>query len=142
MVEWRNTIWTTFFSKKITMKYNFQTPKEVLTTIINSKFNRNLASMIGMAYIFEESEDIFFNEKSFDGLSFLFDFFTVRQFELSDNDFREIMIELLNLNERLNVIEVKKIIYQNQLKILKDKFDEKLISKEIYEKLVNKILVE
>ena len=124
------------------MKYNFQTPKEVLTTIINSKFNRNIASMIGMAYIFEESEDIFFNEKSFDGLSFLFDFFTVRQFELSDNDFREIMIELLNLNERLNVIEVKKIIYQNQLKILKDKFDEKLISKEIYEKLVNKILVE
>jgi len=47
------------------MKYNFKKLEEVLTAIINSDFNRNFTSIIAMAYIFDEDDNIFFNKENF-----------------------------------------------------------------------------
>lgn len=122
------------------MKYNFKTLEEVLTAIINSDFNRNFTSIIAMAYIFEEDDNILFDEENFKGLGFLFDFFNVEQFDLSDQEFKEIITNLLSLKENSNIVEIKKILYHNQLKLYKEKFNENLISNETYEMLVSKIL--
>jgi hypothetical protein len=93
-----------------------------------------------MAYIFEEDDNILFNEENFKGLGFLFDFFNVEQFDLSDQEFKEIITNLLSLKEKFNIVEIKEILYHNQLKLYKEKFNKNLISNETYEMLVNKIL--
>ena len=96
------------------MKYNFKTLEEVLTAIINSDFNRNFTSIIAMAYIFEEDDNILFNEENFQGLGFLFDFFNVEQFDLSDQEFKEIITNLLSLKEKFDIVAMKEILYHNQ----------------------------
>ncbi|RTZ04357.1 hypothetical protein EKL98_09220 [Flavobacterium bomense] len=122
------------------MKYNFETLEEVLTAVMNSNFNRNFTSIIAMAYIFEEDDSILFNEENFKGLGFLFDFFNLEQFDLSDQEFKEIITNLLSLKGKINIVEIKKILYHKQLKLYEEKFNGNLISNETYKILLGKIL--
>ncbi|ELV7526179.1 hypothetical protein SL053_002190 [Flavobacterium psychrophilum] len=122
------------------MKYNFETLEEVLTSVMNSNFNRNFTSIIAMAYIFEEDDSILFNEENFKGLGFLFDFFNLEQFDLSDQEFKEIITNLFSLKGKINIVEIKKILYHKQLKLYEEKFNGNLISNETYKILVGKIL--
>ncbi|WP_395043760.1 hypothetical protein [Flavobacterium sp.] len=123
------------------MKYHFKTLHEVLEAIINSNFNRNFTSILAMAFIYEEDDNILFVQENFNGLGFLFDFFNVGQFDLSNEEFKIIVNKLSEIDIlQLDVLKIKVILYEKKIDELKVKFEKKYISNEVYKNQVNKYL--
>jgi hypothetical protein len=123
------------------MKTHFNDLQEVLKSIKNNSFNREYAWEIANAYVYEENQDIEFDEITFDGFGFLFHFFLIEQNDLSDENFKEVIEKILSLSsENTNPIEIKKILYEKQLNELEIKFDKKYISDEVYKNQVSKYL--
>ncbi|MBC8883862.1 hypothetical protein H9X57_12450 [Flavobacterium piscinae] len=93
--------------------------------------------------MYEEDNDISFEDSLFDKYGFLFHFFIVDLNYISDSDFKNIIEKVLELSyENINPIEIKKILYHKQLDNLKIKLDKKDITKKIYESQVRKYLGE
>ena len=121
------------------MNSHFDNLHEIFKSIKNSSYNREYAWEIASAYIYEENQNIGFNEKLFDGFGFLFHFFLKEQFEVSDDYFKLLIDNLLKLGDDvIEVVEVKKVLYEKQLVELKSKYDKKIISKNIYEEQIEK----
>ncbi len=124
-------------------KIIFNNIKDVLIEIKNKNYDRNFASIIGFSFNIDEFEfgeylfefdDLFLNE-----YSFFFHFLDVEQMDISDKKFRYIIDNML-LIQKTNPLEVKKILYEDQLKEIEDKYEKKVISLEVYENLKNKHL--
>jgi hypothetical protein len=123
------------------MKTHFKYLQEVLKSIKNNSFNREYVWEIANAYVYEENQDIEFDEKTFNDFGFLFQFFLIEQNDLSDENFKEVIEKILSLSsEDTNPIEIKKILYEKQLNELEIKFDKKYISNEVYKNQVSKYL--
>jgi hypothetical protein len=123
------------------MKTHFNNIQEIFYSIKNNSFNRNYAWEIADAYIYEENQNISFDEKLFEGFGFLFQFFLIEQFDIPDVDFKNIIEKtLLFQSNNLTPLEIKKILYENQLNQLLDKLNNKMISEEVYKNQVSKYL--
>lgn len=125
--------------------FKFNTIEDILYSIKNKNFDRNFTSIIGSSYIVDESVigdfNFKFNEAELSKYSFLFYYFDVEQIGVSDKDFKETIEKILSLgSENINPIEIKKIIYEKELKKLKIKFDKKIISNKIYLEQVKKYI--
>ncbi len=121
-------------------KYNFSNLQEVVSEINNRNFDRNFTSILGESFFSEENKDFHFDYNNFKALNFLFHFFNVEQYDLSENEFKQVILNLLKLDDENNIIRIKEIIYQKQLDMLKDKFKKALITKEKYYDLRSKYL--
>ncbi|MBB1139565.1 hypothetical protein ACPDHL_09485 [Myroides sp. C15-4] len=126
-------------------RFKFNNIKEVLFSIKNKNFDRNFASLIGLSYSIDEGEiggySFEFDEDKLNKYSFLFNFFDVDQIGLSDEEFKKIVETiLLFTSEDIKPTEIKKILYEKQLKELECKFNKKIISKEVYNSQVNKYI--
>lgn len=123
------------------MATQFNSIHDIFESIKSNSFNREYAWEIANAYIFEENKNIEFDEKLFDGFGFLFDFLLTEQFEISDEEFKNLAVKILNINnEVINPIDIKKVLYEKQLKELRIKFEKNYISKEIYKNQISKYL--
>ena len=123
------------------MGTHFNNLQDIFKSIKNSSFNREYAWEIANAYIYEENQDIDFDEKLFDGFGFLFHFFLTEQFEISDDEFKDLIVKLLDVNDTtIKPREIKKVLYEKQLTELKEKYDKKLISESIYKEQIEKHL--
>lgn len=119
---------------------HFNTVLDIINYIKKNNFDRDLTSEIGMSYIYEENPLMTFNENSFEGLGFLFDFFNEEQLKLSDDSLKDIIESIENLENNGSALALKMVLYKKELKILEEKFSKNLISKEIYEQQKNKVL--
>lgn len=115
----------------------FNSLKDVLIEIRNKSYDRNFASVIGFEYASEENDKLIYN--NLDDYSFFFHFLDIEQFDISDDKFVYIIGELLKINE-LNEIEVKKVLYEEQLNKIEEKYNTQVITKETYNYLKNKYL--
>lgn len=119
--------------------YIFNSIQDVLKSIEESGYNRNLSSLIGFEYVFEEDNQFQFGEK-LDEYSFFFYFLDEEQSELTDEEFEETILRLISLGENITPLNVRKILYSKQLLKIDEKFSKNLITKEVYENLRNKYL--
>ena len=123
------------------MRTYFDNLQEILQSIKNNSFNREYSCEIASAYIYDENQDIKFNEKSLDSYGFLFHFLLTEQFEISDNDFKYFVNKILDIKSiAIKPEEIKKVLYEKQLIELKLKFDKKIISENIYKQQIEKYL--
>lgn len=123
------------------MKTYFNNLQDVFKSIKNSSFNREYAWEIASAYIYEENQDIEFDEKLLDGYGFLFHFLLTDQFEIPDEDFKCLIDKLLNIeNLTTKPKEIKKVLYEKQIIELESKYDKNLISENIYKQQIEKYL--
>ncbi|RXR35419.1 hypothetical protein EQG68_00560 [Flavobacterium piscinae] len=125
------------------MKIFFKNIREVFSKIKDNLYSKEFAWLIATAFVYEEDNDISFEDSLFDKYGFLFHFFIVDLNYISDSDFKNIIEKVLELSyENINPIEIKKILYHKQLDNLKIKLDKKDITKKIYESQVRKYLGE
>ncbi len=115
----------------------FNSLKDVLVEIKNRNYNRNFASVIGFEFAFEENDNLIYN--NLDDYSFFFHFLDVEQFDLSNEEFISIINKLLSLTE-YNSINVKKILYEEKLSKIEEKYNRNVITEETYNYLKNKYL--
>lgn len=120
-------------------KYIFNSLQDVLVAIEKSGYNRNFASIVGFEYAFEEDRNFKFNE-GLNKYSFFFYFLDAEQDKLTDDEFRKVILELIKLEDKDDMKEIKRVIYHKQIKIIEDKFDKRIITKDVYKRLINKYL--
>ena len=120
---------------------HFNNIQDVFESIKSHSFNREYAWEIANAFIFEENKNIEFDNKLYDGFGFLFHFLLIDQFEISDDEFKVLTNKILDMNiKTINPSDIKKVLYEKQLKQLKIKLEENYISKEIYKNQISKYL--
>ena len=118
-------------------KIVFNNFKEVLKEIKNRNYDRNFASVIGFEFAFEENDKLIYN--NLDDYDFFFHFLDIEQSDLTNEKFISIINKLLHLKE-LNSINIKKILYEEQLDKIEEKYNNNFITQEVYDKLKNKYL--
>lgn len=120
-------------------QYIFNSIQDILKTIEESGFSRNLSSTIGFEYAFEEDDQFQFGEE-LDKYSFFFYFLDIEQSELTDEEFKSLILKLIALGADISPLKVKEILYANQLTQIEEIFSKKLITEEVYQNLKNKYL--
>lgn len=115
----------------------FNSIKDVLEEIKNRNYDRNFASFIGFEFAFEENDNLIYN--NLDDYSFFFHFLDVEQVELSNEKFISIINKLLLLRE-YDSINMKKILYEEQLNKIEVKHNKNIITEEVYNHMKNKYL--
>lgn len=122
------------------MRYQFQDLRDVLSAIKANNFDRNFVSNLAMDYIFENNNKFVFNENNFSNKGFLIDFFNVEQYDYSDNEFQEIINNLMSLEDYSDLLKIKSVVYKNYLKVYEEKLHKKAISYDTYNLLVKRVL--
>lgn len=122
------------------MKYNFQNLKDVFSAIKENNFDRAFVSSLAMGYIYEDKNKFVFNEQGFGSNGFIIDFFNVEQYDYSDKEFKEIILNLMTLDDYSDLLKVKSVIYNNYLKAYQEKLEKRTISYDTYNILVKKVL--
>jgi hypothetical protein len=122
------------------MRYNFQNLKDVFSAIKENNFDRSFVSSLAMDYIYEDKNKFVFNEQGFSSNGFIIDFFNVEQYDYSDKEFKEIILNLMLLDDYSDLLKVKSVIYNNYLKAYQEKLEKRTISYDTYNILVKKVL--
>ena len=122
------------------MRYQFQDLRDVLSAIKANNFDRNFVSSLAMGYIFEDNNKFVFNENNFSSNGFMIDFFNVEQYDYSDNEFKEIINNLMTLEDYSDLLKIKSVVYKNYLKVYEEKLHKKAISYDTYNLLVKRVL--
>ena len=115
------------------MKTYFNTLKDIFAIIVEKGFDKEYTSKIATAYIFEEDEEIEFNDTLFDGFGFLFDFLINLPSEMSNEEFKNLILKLASITSSSPTpVDIKRVLYEKELQEIKSKLDKSLISENIY----------
>ncbi len=122
------------------MKYNFQNLKDVFVAIKENDYDRGFVASLVKTPITEDRQKSICSSYSFLSNNFIVDFFNAEQYNYSDKEFKDVILNLIQLEDWSNDLRVKSIIYKQYLKAYQEKLDNKTISYTTYSILVKKVL--
>ena len=98
------------------MKYNFQNLKDVFVAIKENDYDRGFVASLVKTPITEDRQKSICSSYSFLSNNFIVDFFNAEQYNYSDKEFKDVILNLIQLEDWSNDLRVKSIIYKQYLK--------------------------